>query len=100
MNALAEAEPRRVRLTQLARGAVGRLEGDDPDRPGGLPVGLPGGLDADAAEQLRAMGLRAGCRLRVCKVGQPCIVALDDHSGGCRIALSRDLAGALCVVPC
>lgn len=97
MNALAEAGPRRVRLTQLARGAVGRLEGDDPGR---LPGGLPGGLDADAAEQLRAMGLRAGCRLRVCKVGQPCIVALDDHSGGCRIALSRDLAGALCVVPC
>jgi hypothetical protein len=45
------------------------------------------------------MGLRPSCQLRVCKAGQPCIVHVDGHAGGCRIALSRDLADSLYVLP-
>lgn len=77
--------PARVRLTQLTRGQTARL-----DR---------GQLEADAAAHLAAMGLRPSCQLRVCKAGQPCIVHVDGHAGGCRIALSYDLADSLYVLP-
>lgn len=81
-------QPRRVPLTQLARGATARLDAADLAT---LPEGDAG--------TLAAMGLRPGCQLRVCKAGQPCIVAVDGHAGGCRIALSRDIASTLCVLP-
>ncbi|OAB62505.1 hypothetical protein AY599_28525 [Leptolyngbya valderiana BDU 20041] len=77
--------PARVRLTQLTRGQTGRLDAAD--------------FQDDSAAHLTAMGLRPSCQLRVCKAGQPCIVHVDGHAGGCRIALSRDLADSLYVLP-
>jgi Fe2+ transport system protein FeoA len=77
--------PARVRLTQLTRGQIARLDSS--------------GFQDDSAAHLTAMGLRPSCQLRVCKAGQPCIVHVDGHAGGCRIALSRDLADSLYVLP-
>ncbi|MEQ9095544.1 MAG: FeoA family protein [Phycisphaerales bacterium] len=77
--------PARVRLTQLTRGQTGRLDAAE--------------FADDSAAHLTAMGLRPSCQLRVCKAGQPCIVHVDGHAGGCRIALSRDLADSLYVLP-
>ena len=77
--------PRRVPLTQLTRGQTARLD--------------PVEFKDESAAHLTAMGLRPSCQLRVCKAGQPCIVAVDGHAGGCRIALSRDLASTLSVLP-
>ena len=53
---------------------------------------------ADDADLIRAMGLREDCTLRVCRTGSPCIVALETPSGGgCRIGLSRDVAGSIMI---
>ena len=57
--------------------------------------------DADAA-MLRAMGLRPQARIRVCRLGEPCIVevlALTDGGCGCRIGLARPLAARIMVGP-
>jgi len=76
--------PRVVPLTQLPRGCCG--------------VVAESAFDADDAEQLRCMGLRPSAEIRVCRMGEPCIVALRDGCGlGCRIGLSRKLAERLMV---
>lgn len=49
---------------------------------------------------LRAMGLKPECQLRVCRVGQTCIVAVETGcGGGCRIGLDRALADRVLVTP-
>ena len=76
--------PRVVPLTQLPRGGRG--------------VVAQASFDADDAEYLRCMGLRPSAEIRVCRHGEPCIVALTDGCGlGCRIGLSRALAERLMV---
>ena len=82
--------PARIRLTQLTRGQTCRLDASQFDSAD---------FKDDSAAHLTAMGLRPSCQLRVCKAGQPCIVHVDGHAGGCRIALSRDLADSLYVLP-
>ncbi|HED54668.1 MAG TPA: ferrous iron transport protein A [Phycisphaerales bacterium] len=79
---------RRVRLSQLERGQVAMLDASE--------------LDAESLASLRAMGLRPECELRVCKRGEPCIVAVCSGSagGGCRIALAGRLADQLHVRSC
>jgi Fe2+ transport system protein FeoA len=57
-------------------------------------------LDPADAALLRAMGLRPSARIRVCRLGEPCIVEVMSGSdscnraGGCacRIGLARPLA--------
>ena len=62
--------------------------------------------DADRA-MLRAMGLEASATIRVCRAGEPCIVAVlsGGAAGGrlsescCRIGLARPLAERIMVSP-
>jgi hypothetical protein len=57
-------------------------------------------LDPSDAALLRAMGLRPSARIRVCRLGEPCIVEVMSGSdscnrpGGCacRIGLAKPLA--------
>jgi hypothetical protein len=63
-----------------------------------LPRGRRARLDLsrlDPADRsvLRAMGLRADCEVQLCRVGEPCILALRGCcNDGCRIGLTRRLA--------
>jgi Fe2+ transport system protein FeoA len=54
---------------------------------------------ADLAPQdcalLRALGLTDQCTLRICKIGEPCIVQVQAT----RIGLSRTVADGIYVVP-
>lgn len=63
------------------------------------PVGCQATLhevrDADSRRTLRALGLTDACRLRLCKVGDPCIVQVQAT----RIGLSWGVAQSLYVVP-
>jgi len=73
-------------------------------------------LDADDRAMLRAMGLEASATIRVCRAGEPCIVAVIAGQSGldgggqasgpaagrldgscCRIGLSRDLSNRIVV---
>lgn len=76
---------------------------DTPQRPDATPIAesRPGtvgrvcceGLDRADASMLRAMGLRDRARVRLCRVGEPCIVQVMGACGcSCRIGLSRPLA--------
>lgn len=48
--------------------------------------------EGDAAA-LKAMGLRPEARVRVCRIGEPCIVEVGaGESSSCRIGLSRTIA--------
>jgi Fe2+ transport system protein FeoA len=82
------ADTRVVPLTQLPKGARGRLATCD----------LP---DGDAC-CLRAMGLRPESILKLCRGGHTCIVEVcDAHAGvgGHRIGLTRDIAKRVQVHP-
>lgn len=49
--------------------------------------------DPGDAALLRAMGLKPNCRIRVCRLGEPCIVEVLGCGGSCcRIGLARPLA--------
>jgi len=62
-------------------------------KPGQTGVVCHTGLDEHDAAMLRAMGLRPRSRVRICRVGEPCIVEVLGASGcACRIGLSRPLA--------
>ncbi len=82
----AEAAPRKtgrsVLLTELRPGEHGVIERHT--------------LAADDAALLSAMGLCCNARVRLCRVGQPCIVAVISGRGAeCRIGLARSLAERL-----
>lgn len=90
-SALRHPEPRRasslpphagaVRLSSLAAGQVATLHGADlADHDGAL---------------LNALGLTDRCVLRICKVGEPCIVQVRST----RIGLARAVADSILVVP-
>lgn len=54
-------------------------------------------MDPAEARLLRAMGLRPNCVVRMCRVGEPCIVEVmfgcaEGGKCSCRIGLSRPLA--------
>jgi Fe2+ transport system protein FeoA len=51
--------------------------------------------DPESRTLLRSLGLTNACRLRLCKVGDPCIIQVRAT----RIALSRAVAQALYVLP-
>lgn len=52
-------------------------------------------VDRGCGDLLRALGLTDRCRLRLCKVGEPCIVQVRTT----RIGLSRLVADAILVLP-
>lgn len=55
-------------------------------------------LASDEQEVLRAMGLRRDARIRVCRSGEPCIVAVQTGGAeACRIGLARPLAAKVLV---
>jgi len=62
-------------------------------------------LEAGDADLLRAMGLRLSARIRLCRLGEPCIVEVLSggescgRKGGCacRIGLARPLADKVLV---
>jgi len=63
-----------------------------------VPVGALATLhdvqDAESRTLLRSLGLTNACRLRVCKIGDPCIVQVRAT----RIGLSRTVAQCLYVL--
>lgn len=70
-------------LGSLALGAEGRIRGAE--------------LEPRDAAMVRAMGLRPGAVVRVCRVGEPFIVEIvsggkECPCGVCRIGLGRGLA--------
>ncbi len=79
-------------------------------RPGDTGVICETCLDSGDAAVLRAMGLRPNAVIRLCRLGETCIVevvpgspgcgALCDRPGGCccRIGLERRLAERVMVV--
>ncbi|WP_291982136.1 FeoA family protein [Luteitalea sp.] len=64
-----------------------------------VPVGVVATLhevtDADSRPVLRSLGLTDDCVLRLCQVGDPCIVQVKST----RIGLSSAVARCLYVVP-
>lgn len=69
-------------------------------KPGQTAVVRRTEMDAGDADLLRAMGLRLEARVRLCRLGEPCIVEVMGggescgRKGGCvcRIGLARPLA--------
>ncbi|MBX3409780.1 MAG: ferrous iron transport protein A [Phycisphaeraceae bacterium] len=55
-------------------------------------------LDPRDAAMLRAMGLRPRAQVRVCRLGQPCIIeVVSGGRGCCRIGLAWDLASRVMI---
>ena len=76
-------------------------------RPGEVGTVVEKNLDEGDRAVLRAMGLTKDCTLRMCRAGEPCIVAVlgsgtgDALRGGeggvCRIGLAKPLAQKIVV---
>jgi Fe2+ transport system protein FeoA len=75
------APERAVRLSELTAGCVARLHAAH--------------LSPQDCALLRALGLTDECELRICQVGEPCIVQVRTT----RIGLSRAVADGILVVP-
>jgi Fe2+ transport system protein FeoA len=73
--------PAAIRLSTLAPGRTARLHAAE--------------LSPQDCALLRALGMTDRCRLRICKVGEPCIVEVQST----RIGLSRAVADGILVVP-
>ncbi|MHC5005422.1 MAG: FeoA family protein [Planctomycetota bacterium] len=48
-------------------------------------------IHCDECEVLSAMGLTEACRLRVCRVGEPCIVQIASTRLGLSAAVARNI---------
>jgi hypothetical protein len=67
-------------------------------RPGQSGVVRTAGVSESDAAYLGAMGLCCNARVRLCRAGEPCIVAISSGKGaGCRIGLARPLAERIMV---
>jgi len=81
-----EHKPIAIPLTQLTRGQRATVNAAD--------------LDEQDGKMLRAMGLRPDASIQMCRLGEPCIVALSGAcGGGCRIGLAKDIASRVMVTP-
>ena len=79
-----DAPSRRVALAHMRRGDVGVIQSAS--------------LAGDDAALLGAMGLCCNAHVRLCRAGEPCIVAIATGKGaGCRIGLARPLAERILV---
>jgi Fe2+ transport system protein FeoA len=63
--------------------------------PLGTTVTLHEVRDSESRSPLRSLGLIDSCRMRLCKIGDPCIVQVRAT----RIGLSRAVARCVFVVP-
>ena len=70
-----------IRLSELRVGRMARLHAAN--------------LPAQDCALLGALGMTDRCVLRICKVGEPCIVQVQST----RIGLSRSVADGIMVVP-
>jgi hypothetical protein len=70
-----------VPLSALVPGQVARLHGAD--------------LTMHDCQLLNALGLTDRCQLRICKIGEPCIVQVHAT----RIGLARSVADSILVIP-
>ena len=67
-------------------------------RPGESGVVRSAKINAADAAMLGAMGLCCNATVRLCRAGEPCIVAVVSGRGtGCRIGLARPLADSILV---
>lgn len=83
-------------LTDLSLGQVAQIN------PAGLSSEGGGGLGSDNADLLRAMGLRPHASVRLCRLGDPCIVQVGHTPGdSCRLGLARHIADRItvCIAP-
>lgn len=75
-----------VPLTSLRRGQVATI--------------CSKALSPDDAAVLRSMGFRPSARIRMCRIGEPCIVVMQCRCGdACRIGLAHTLARHVMVLP-
>jgi Fe2+ transport system protein FeoA len=74
-------QTRPIRLSDLSAGRVARLHAAE--------------LAPQDCALLRALGMTDRCVLRICKVGEPCIVEVRST----RIGISRSVADGILVVP-
>jgi Fe2+ transport system protein FeoA len=81
LSASASTETPAVRLSTLAPGQTATLHGAE--------------LAAHDCALLNALGLTDRCVLRICKIGEPCIVQVHAT----RIGLARSVADSILVVP-
>jgi hypothetical protein len=82
-----KSEGTAVRLTDMRLGQVGVVQRSS--------------LAVEDAALLSAMGLCCNARVRMCRLGQPCIVAISGrHGAECRIGLARPLAERIVVDLC
>lgn len=82
----ATATPVSIPLSQLPRGQRATVNASD--------------LDEQDGKVLRAMGLRPDASIQMCRLGEPCIVALSGAcGGGCRIGLAKGIASRITVTP-
>lgn len=63
--------------------------------PLGSMVTLHEVRDSESRSPLRSLGLIDACRMRLCKIGDPCIIQVRST----RIGLSRAVARCVFVVP-
>lgn len=85
-NTAQTAEPVSIPLSQLPRGKRATINAAN--------------LDDQDARMLRAMGLRPDASIQMCRLGEPCIVALSGAcGGGCRIGLAKGIASRVMVTP-
>lgn len=67
-------------------------------RPGQSGVIRMAEVGSSDAALLGAMGLCCNAKVRLCRAGEPCIVAISSGNGaGCRIGLARPLAERIMV---
>ena len=81
LSASASPQAGAVRLSTLSPGQTATLHGAD--------------LAAHDCALLNALGLTDRCVLRICKIGEPCIVQVHAT----RIGLARSVADSILVVP-
>lgn len=75
-----------ISLSQLKPGQCGTVRTSD--------------LSASDASVLSAMGLCCDAKVRLCRAGEPCIVAvLTGGRASCRIGLARPLAERIVIDP-
>jgi Fe2+ transport system protein FeoA len=67
-------------------------------KPGETGVVRSAQINSADAAMLGAMGLCCNAKVRLCRAGEPCIVAVMGGRGaGCRIGLARPLADKILV---
>src|ERR1044071_7973558 len=69
-------------------------------KPGQCGVVREASVGPSDAALLGAMGLCCNAKVRLCRAGEPCLVAISTGRGaGCRIGLARPLAERIMVEP-